>query len=92
MAMPCSRVNTLDKALSEPQVLHQDMVVTIDYTGGGQLRQVGNPIKMSGTPPQVQKEFLSPPLEGQHTDDILSGLLGYPPEKVEALKRGKVVA
>jgi crotonobetainyl-CoA:carnitine CoA-transferase CaiB-like acyl-CoA transferase len=90
--VPCSRVNTLDKALCEPQVLHRDMVVTIDYAGGGQLGQVGNPIKMSGTPPQVQKVFLSPPLEGQHTDSILSGLLGYPAEKIEMLRREKVVA
>ena len=73
--VPCSRVNTLDKALAEPQVLHRDMVVTIDYAGGGQLRQVGNPVKISGTPPQVQKLFLSPPLEGQHTHEILSNLL-----------------
>lgn len=85
--VPCSPINTLDKALSDPQVLHRDMVLTIDYTEGGQIRQVGNPIKMSGTPDEVRRKFRSPPTMGQHTDEILSRLLGYSKGNIEALRK-----
>ena len=86
--VPCSPINTLDRALSDPQTLHRDMVVTVDYTGGGQIRQVGNPVKMSETPKQVYK---SSPTLGQHTEEILSGLLGYSKEKIDKLRKEKVI-
>ena len=89
--VPCGPVNTLDKALSDPQVLDRDMVVSIDHTLGGQIKQTGNPIKMSATPPDVGPDFLSPPTLGEHTSEVLSGLLGYSPEKIEHLRQEKVI-
>ena len=89
--VPCAPVNTLDKALCDPQVLDREMVVTIDYTEGGQLKQVGNPLKLSATPPETRKRFFSPPTHGQHTEEILLDLIGYSKEKVEELKREKII-
>lgn len=89
--VPCAPVNTLDKALHDPQVIDRDMVVTIDYTEGGQLRQVGNPLKLSSTPPEMRKKFLSPPTLGQHTEEILMNRLGYSKDKVEELRREKII-
>jgi crotonobetainyl-CoA:carnitine CoA-transferase CaiB-like acyl-CoA transferase len=34
---------------------------------------------------------ISPPLLGQHTDEILTGLLAIQPSEIEALRRAKVV-
>jgi len=84
-------VNSLDKALSDPQVLHQEMVVDIEHSLGGKIKLVGNPIKLSGTPSQTRKSFTSPPTLGQHTEQILSELLGYTYEKIESLKVEKVI-
>jgi len=89
--VPCAPVNTLDKALSDPQVLDREMVVTIDYTEGGQIRQVGNPLKLSATPPEIRKTFHSPPTLGQHTEEILTSLLGYSQQKVDDLRDEKVI-
>lgn len=89
--VPCAPVNTLDKGLSDPQVLERDMVVTVDYAGGGQIKQVGNPLKLSATPPETRKEFHSPPIQGQHTEEILTGLLGYSQARVEELRGEKVI-
>ncbi len=89
--VPCGPVNTLDKALSDPQVLARDMVISIDHTLGGQIKQTGNPIKMSTTPPDMRQKFLSPPLLGEHTDEVLSQLLGYSPEKVTRLRQEKII-
>ena len=89
--VPCGPVNTLDKAFSDPQVLARDMVVAIDHTLGGQIKQTGNPIKMSATPPEVKQKFLSPPTLGEHTDEILSQLLAYSPEEIEQLRQNKII-
>ena len=89
--VPCGPVNTLDRALADPQVLARDMVVSIDHTLGGQIRQTGNPIKISTTPPGVRRRFLSPPTLGEHTTEVLSGVLGYSQEKIDQLRQKKAV-
>ena len=89
--VPCGPVNTLDKALADPQVLARDMVVSIDHTLGGQIKQTGNPIRISTTPPDARRRFLSPPTLGEHTTEVLSQLLGYSQEKIDRLRQEKVV-
>jgi len=84
-------VNTLDKAFSDPQVLARDMVVSIDHTLGGQIQQTGNPVKMSATPPDMKQKFASPPILGEHTNEVLSQLLGYSPEKIDRLREEKII-
>ena len=89
--IPCGPVNTMDKALTDPQVLARDMVVSIDHTLGNQIKQTGNPIKISTTPPDARQKFLSPPTLGEHTTEVLSGILGYSQEKIDHLRQEKVV-
>ena len=85
--VPAGPINTIDKALADPQVLHQKMVVPVDYVLGGQLKLAGNPIKMSG----AEQVFKSPPTFGQHTEEVLSQLLGYPEARIAELRREKVI-
>jgi CoA:oxalate CoA-transferase len=89
--VPCGPVNTLDKALADPQVAATDMVATIEQAEGGRIRQTGNPIKMSGTPPELKTKYSYPPVVGENTEELLSHLLGFSPEKIEALRQEKVI-
>ena len=89
--VPCGAVNTFDRALTDPQVLARDMVVSIDHTLGGQIKQTGNPIRISTTPPAARCRFLSPPTLGEHTAEVLSQLLGYSHERIDRLRQEKVV-
>lgn len=66
--LPAGRVNDLREALAHPQVAARDMLVDIDYVKGGTLKLLGTPVKMTGYEPR----FRSPPLIGQHTDQILA--------------------
>jgi formyl-CoA transferase/CoA:oxalate CoA-transferase len=86
--VPCAPLNTLEEMLSEPQIIHRNMMIDVDHPLGGQVKLIGNPIKLSGTPEEV---FEPPPLLGQHTVELLSELLGYPQEKIEALRDEKVI-
>jgi crotonobetainyl-CoA:carnitine CoA-transferase CaiB-like acyl-CoA transferase len=81
--IPCAPVNRFSQALSDPQVLHRDMVVELKHPGGKSTRGPGNPIKLSRT---NEESFSAAPLVGQHTEQVLGELLGYEPEKLAELR------
>lgn len=86
--IPIAPINTIDKALADPQTLSRNMVVEVEYENKKKLKIVGNPIKMS----EVEKEvFKRPPYLGEHTEEILRELLDYSPEQIINIKDGKVV-
>jgi len=86
--VPSGIVNTIDKAVADPAVLAHNMVVSVQHREMGELKMAGNPIKFSGTPAET---FRPSPTPGQHTGEILSSLLGYPPEKIDSLKRENII-
>lgn len=81
--IPTAPVNTVDKAMADPQVLHKNMVISVKHPLGGEVKMVGLPIKMPGS---IEGENLSPPTLGQHTEEILSQLLGYNEEKIQQFR------
>lgn len=86
--VPAAPVNNVAQAFSNPQVLSRNMIVEMDHILGGKIKTIGNPFKMS----RVEKEvFNSPPLLGQHNEEILCGLLGYSKEDVEQFKKENVI-
>ncbi len=86
--IPIAPINTIDKALADPQTLSRNMVVEVEYDNKKKLNILGNPIKMS----EVEQEvFKRPPYLGEHTEEILREILNYSPEQIEAVKSGKVV-
>ncbi|MFH1647533.1 MAG: CoA transferase [Chloroflexota bacterium] len=76
-------IYNLDQAPEDPQIQHNDMILTLNHVLGGQVKLVGNPIKMPGIHPG---EYTPPPTLGQHTHQVLSELLGYSREKIEKLE------
>ncbi len=86
--IPIGPINTVDRALSDPQVLSRNMVPEIDYGNGKKLKIIGNPIKMS----EAEQEVFKPaPHLGANTGEILSELLGYSHEEIEKLKDQKII-
>lgn len=77
-----AKVATLDEVAGDPQVRHQKMILTLEHPLGGQIKLVGNPIKMPSVPAD---DFTPPPTLDQHRHQILSGLLGYSDEKIKRL-------
>ncbi len=82
----CSPINTLQQALDDPQVRHNDMVIEFEHPQG-KVRGIGSPVKLTDTPASVRRP---PPLLGQHDDEILSEL-GYAAGRIEALRQAGVV-
>ena len=55
-------------AFDDPQVRARGMVVDVDHPTLGAIRTLGSPIKMSETPPVVDRRA---PLLGEHTHQVL---------------------
>jgi CoA:oxalate CoA-transferase len=81
--VPAAPVNTVDKVFKNPQVLARDMLVEIDHPKCGVIKMTGNPVKVAG----VNDKFKPQPSLGQHTDEILSEILGYSKDTIEKLKK-----
>lgn len=86
--VPCCRLNTIAEAIADPQVLLRNMIVTAEHPSGVKIKLPGNPIKMSGT---VKEPFDFAPSLGQHTNQILTDILGYTPDRIAELRNKKVV-
>ena len=65
------------------------MVVELRHPNGESTRGPGNPIKLSRTPGE---DFSAPPLLGQHTRQVLGGLLRLPAEELDRLASDGVIA
>lgn len=80
--VPCGPIHTIDQVLKHPQVLARDMLIDIDHPNIPNLKVPGFPVKLSETPSAVKH---SPPLLGEHTDEVLTEL-GYSRKQIEDLK------
>jgi crotonobetainyl-CoA:carnitine CoA-transferase CaiB-like acyl-CoA transferase len=64
------------------------MRIDIPHPLSGTVPQVANPIKFSRTPVRYDA---SPPLLGQHTDEVLRNLLRKTSDEIAALRAANIV-
>jgi len=88
-SVPAGPINTVDKALSDPQVLARQMVVELSDPLMGSFKSVGNPIK--STELEKSQVYNVPPRLGQHTRQILKDVLGYDNQLINQLIEEKVI-
>ncbi len=88
VSIPCGPVNTIDQVASDPQIAARDMIVDVNHAEAGTFRVVNTPFKFSRTP--CGPERASPDL-GEHTQDVLSQLLGMTNEKISELRDSRVI-
>ena len=74
-------VNEIPETLNDPQIRHNQMIVTTQHATLGAVDVTGVPIKFHRTPGSVRR---SPPLHGQHTEEVLAEL-GYHAHEIAAL-------
>ncbi|HXH84808.1 MAG TPA: CoA transferase [Candidatus Tectomicrobia bacterium] len=86
--VPAAPIQSVDRVLADPQVRHRRMVVDLDHPRHGRLPTLGTPIKVDGA---MEPAITPPPALGEHTDAVLRDLLKYPPERVAALRRDRVI-
>ncbi|MGH7275609.1 MAG: CaiB/BaiF CoA transferase family protein [Candidatus Rokuibacteriota bacterium] len=84
--VPCAPVNSMREALEDEQVRARGMIVEVEHPVFGTLREVASPIKTAGA---VARPAPAPRL-GEHTDQLLSDILQYTPDRISALRASGV--
>ena len=90
LGVVASPAYTVPEVFEDPQVLDRGMKHEMDHpiSGTGKCTLIGNPIKMTGTPVDYR---ITPPLLGQHTDEVLEELLGMSNDERQPLRESGVI-
>jgi len=86
--LPCGRINSIPDVFAHPQAEARNMTLETEHASAGTVRVSGFPYKFSATPAEIQKP---PPMLGQHTEEVLTGLLNYSRENVASLRDGGAI-
>jgi len=86
--VPCGPINNMKQVFEDPQVQHRGMRVDIPTAAGVPCPSVASPMRFSETPVEYT---VPPPTLGQHTQEILQGLLGMERAAIDALAAKGVV-
>jgi crotonobetainyl-CoA:carnitine CoA-transferase CaiB-like acyl-CoA transferase len=79
--VPCGPILNLKQVFEHPQVLHNQMVVTLDNPVAGPRRLLGIPLKLRDTPGEIRTPA---PALGQHSQELLLSL-GYSMAQIATL-------
>ena len=86
--VPNGPINDVAQVFEEPQVKARGIRLELDHPVAGKLPSVASPMRFSGTPLEFR---LAPPLLGQHTDEVLKGLLGKSDAQIARLRAEDVL-
>ena len=82
--VPCGVVMNLADVFTDPQILSQEMVMTVPHPGHGAVKMTGFPLKFHEAPCTVRYPV---PELGAHTASVLAAL-GYSAPEIMTLSQG----
>jgi crotonobetainyl-CoA:carnitine CoA-transferase CaiB-like acyl-CoA transferase len=83
--IPCGLVRTVGEAIRSPEARARKLVTSIEHPELGAVPNIASPIRYGRTP--VVDPVPAPSI-GQHTADVLAGVLGYGAPRIAELARG----
>lgn len=86
--VPNAPILGIKEALAQPQAVVREMVVEAEHKTLGKIPIVNRSIKFPGDKQPIPA---APPVLGQHTDEILSDVLGLSSEQIAQLRVSNVV-
>jgi len=86
--IPVGPCNSLKDVLEDPHLKARGLWVEIDDPRVGKVKLPGFPVKFSETPGELRR---AAPTLSQHTEEVLSTLLGYTKEEIEQLRKDGVI-
>lgn len=86
--LPCGRINSIPEVFAHPQAQAREMTLESEHPSAGRLQLTGFPYKLSQTPAELQKP---PPRLGEHTEEVLTALLGYSVDQVTSLREKRSI-
>jgi len=85
--VPCGPINDYKEVFENPQVRHRGLKIEMPHPLSGAMPGVASPMRFSETPVEYDRP---PPLLGQHTHEVLSGVLGMSDAELDRLAAEKI--
>src|SRR3569832_1961694 len=85
--VPCGPINRVDQVFADPQAIARQLTVSMQHATGP-LTLVASPLRLSATPPEYRS---APPLLGEHTNEVLAGVLALSADEISSLRDKGVV-
>jgi crotonobetainyl-CoA:carnitine CoA-transferase CaiB-like acyl-CoA transferase len=86
--VPSGAIRTVGEVCQSEVLSARDMVAEMQHVSAGTVKAIKNPMHLSQTPLNL---YEAPPALGEHTKEILIGILGYSASEFDQLVRDKVV-
>ena len=86
-SVPCGPINTMDRVFADPQARARGLSFRLAHPTAGEVPVVASPLRFSDTP----VEHVRPPLLSEHTEQVLTELLGRSHDQVAALRESGIV-
>ncbi|WP_313454707.1 CaiB/BaiF CoA-transferase family protein [Pseudomonas sp.] len=86
--VPCGPINDLAQVFQDPQVIERGLALHLPHALAGSVPQVASPIRLSDTPVEYRR---APPLLGEHTEAVMTELLGLDADAIARLRHAGVV-
>jgi crotonobetainyl-CoA:carnitine CoA-transferase CaiB-like acyl-CoA transferase len=86
--VPNGPINDVAQVFEEPQVKARNVKLELEHPVAGRLPTVASPMRFSATPVEHR---LAPPVLGQHTDEVLRGLLRLSDAEIARLRADGVI-
>lgn len=77
----CAPLQDYEAVTKDPQIAHNDMIISIPHPTAGTLKTLGIPVKFSGTPSQIRTH---PPLFSEHATELAQEFFGLSASEVDA--------
>ncbi len=77
--LPCGPINDVAAVFDHPQIQPRELILEVEHPKAGPIRLTGFPYKFAKTPAELH---YPPPLLGEHTEEVLTEILGYSIEQV----------
>jgi crotonobetainyl-CoA:carnitine CoA-transferase CaiB-like acyl-CoA transferase len=86
--VPCTRLPKFSEVCNDEQLKSRDMIIEVEQALSGKVKVPGSIFKMSKTPGNIAYPA---PFLGEHTQEVLSSMLGYSEEKIVQLSNEGVL-
>jgi len=86
--VPCGPINDYKEVFEDPQVRHRGLKIETPHPLAGTTPGISSPMRFSETPVTYG---VPPPMLGQHTQEVLKGVLAMSDAEIERLRERGVV-
>ncbi|SIM46623.1 CaiB/BaiF CoA transferase family protein [Micromonospora cremea] len=82
-AVPSGQVRSVAEAFEDPQAVARGLVVEADHPRYGTVRTIASPVRVGSAAATPRRA----PRRGEHTEDVVTDLLGYSSDDIERARR-----